>query len=353
MIVFRVDGNEKIGLGHVMRCMSIAEAFLDAGEECFFILADVCAKEVVEKRGFGVFVMNTRFDCMDVELPEMCSVVTQLMPRCVVVDSYYVTQQYLGFLKALCRVIYLDDLASFAHPVDILINYNVYSVDMDYASLYRNSGEKLPQCILGSKYAPLRREFKGIQKCVIKKDVGDILISAGGADPMHLILGLVRFLKNRSECDCISKIRFHVILGALNVDKDEILELSLRMDNVVPHLAVQEMGNLIRGCDLAISAAGSTLYELCACGVPTVTYVIADNQIFGARAFEKAGVMISLGDIRGDMEGIADRMVGSIINLTRDFEKRKKMARRMRELVDGYGADRLVGSVLSGLKGLK
>ena len=46
------------------------------------------------------------------------------------------------------------------------------------------------------------------------------------------------------------KIRFHVILGALNVDKDEILELSLRMDNVVPHLAVQEMGNLIRGCDL-------------------------------------------------------------------------------------------------------
>ena len=79
-------------------------------------------------------------------------------------------------------------------------------------------------------------------------------------------------------------------------------------------------------------------------------YIVPDNQIFGARAFEKAGVMISLGDIRGDMEGIADRMVGSIINLTRDFEKRKKMARRMRELVDGYGADRLGGSVLSGLR---
>ncbi len=346
MIIFRVDGNEKIGLGHVMRCMSIADAFLDAGEECFFLLADASAKEIVEKRGFRVFVMGTHFDCVEEELPEIWSVVVRLRPKCIVVDSYFVTERYLKLLGDLCRVVYLDDLAAFAYPVDGLVNYNIYGVDMDYAALYRNRGTKLPQCILGSWYAPLRREFRDIPACAVKEDVEDVLVSAGGADSIHLILGLARFLTGRPEC--VRGLRFHIVLGAMNTDKDEVRDLVSGMGNVVLHLAVQDMGALMCGCDLAVSAAGSTLYELCACGVPTVTYVLADNQMLGAKAFKRAGAMVSLGDIRGNMGEAANMVIEAVLGLKGNFYKRKRMAWRMRELVDGYGAERLVGELLKG-----
>ena len=97
----------------------------------------------------------------------------------------------------------------------------------------------------------------------------------------------------------------------------------------------------MQSCDLAVSAAGSTLLELCACGIPTITYVLDDNQILGAKAFEKAGLMIYTGDVREE-DSFTEKLNDTISVLCMDLGKRKDMYQRMTKMVDGCGAVRLV-----------
>lgn len=344
MILFRTDGNTEIGMGHVMRCLSIADAFVGAGEECFFVLADGLAKAAVENRGFRAFVLDACFGCMEAEIPGLQGLIRRLKPDWLVVDSYFVTGEYLGSLRALCKVAYLDDLAAFAYPVDCLINYNVYAADMGYATLYGRAGIRLPHCFLGSGYAPLREGFRDIPVRVPDKDVRDVLVSTGGADPAGLALGLTKFLAG--EPGCVQGMRFHLVLGEMNRDKGEVVRIALGAGNVVLHQSVQDMKSLMLMCDIAVSAAGSTLYELCACGTPTVTYALADNQICGAEAFRRMGVMVSLGDVRVDTGGFGGMVVRAVLDLAGDFRKRREMGRRMQGLVDGYGAERLVEGLM-------
>lgn len=342
-----MDGNEEIGLGHVMRCLSVADAFAGKGEACFFILADGRVEEAVKKRGYKTFIADTRFDNMEAEVSIIPPVLRYLHPKYIVVDSYFVTEKYLRFLREFSRVAYIDDLAAFAYPVDSLINYNIYSENIDYVALYSRSGMSLPDCILGTKYVPLREEFGNLPMRIWKWKVKNILISTGGADPLHLTLRLVKWLAGRQELE--RRTRFHIVLGAMNRDTDEIMKLSEKSKNMVIHPSVQDMRSLMLMCDLAVSAAGSTLYELCACGTPAITFALADNQLSGADAFHRAGIMISLGDIRADMDNPIEKIMESIWVLSGDLGKRKEISQRMQGVIDGNGAKRIAEKLLSNL----
>ncbi len=144
-IIFRVDANQSIGMGHVMRCLSLADAFLEAGDRCFFIVADDCAADIVDKRGYGVKVLHSDYSSMDEEL----SLWDDGSADLVIVDSYSVTIKYLDALHLRVnehggKVAYLDDVYSFAYPVDILINYNSYASEEEYCKLYRGTEVIVP-----------------------------------------------------------------------------------------------------------------------------------------------------------------------------------------------------------------
>lgn len=343
MIIFRADGNEIIGSGHVMRCLSIADAFKMAGKECIFVLADSRAQAIIELKGYKTIVLESLYDRLDAEISSIKSVLDSIGPELVIIDSYFVTPYYLQELKYRWKIAYVDDLASFAYPVNKLINYNVYASMIDYVQIYEKGKIGLPQCFLGTNYVPLRREFRNLNKHILKMKVENVLVSTGGADSTHLALGFVRYLNEHNSVG--ESIRFHIILGAMNPDKQEIKGIAKKMENVVIHENVMDMKSLMMSSDIAVSAAGSTLYELCACGVPTITYVLADNQISSARAFDEMGLMQFLEDVRNNTYIEADIM--DVINaLSEDFEKRKRMSELMQSMVDGYGANRLVEELL-------
>ena len=130
-------------------------------------------------------------------------------------------------------------------------------------------------------------------------------------------------------------------------------------DNIILHENVTEMKSLIIGCDLAISAAGSTLYEICACGVPLITYSLADNQIPGAEAFDRLKLGVNVGDLRapdsidpnlvisGDLDPTAvKRIMNTAEELAIDHKRRVLMGAKMQKLIDGFGADRMVQDIL-------
>lgn len=335
MILFRADANAQIGTGHVMRCLSIAKAFAHRGMDVRFIVADECGKALIESNGFQVICLDSDWTDMESELPKLTGIVDKLCPDNLLVDSYYATAEYLKILSHMCRVTYIDDMNRECYEVDAIINYNIFANVYDY-SWYKGTGTKL---ILGPEYAPLREEFKNSPKHEIKK-VSDVLISAGGSDPEQIT---EKIMKN--VCRSIPEICFHFVVGALNPRLNDIRSMAEKMENAVLHINEQHMADLMKNCDVAISAAGTTLYELCAVGIPTITFTLADNQLVAAEQFYKQGIMLSAGDCRGDDKFVV-RIKQLLRSLIENERLREKLSTCMQKLVDGNGGERITDMLL-------
>ncbi len=343
VLVFRADGNSNVGAGHIMRCLSIADAALDRGIESVFITASEEFKEIVETHKHTCHVMYTDYQRMCDEMSIFTDIISNYIPEVLFVDSYYVSDQYFELLRRSlkCKIAYIDDMAMFGYDCDYLINYNIYGSlwEEKYKNFYEEG--KIPKLILGSQYVPLRSEFRENKRESIHEEGSDILISTGGADPDHFALALIKSILQIS-----GKKKFHIIVGAMNNDKYEIRERTNHCKNIFIHEKVNKMAKLMLSCDVAISAAGSTLYELCSTQTPTITYVLEDNQVFGANAFEKSGVIQNAGDIRKcGLQTLADRLINEAIKLCDDYDQRKAIATRQNEVVDGLGAYRIIDAV--------
>ena len=192
---------------------------------------------------------------------------------------------------------------------------------------------------LGPRYAPLRKQFQGVGQRIVRERVEDVLISTGGTDQYHVALRCAEHLRENPP---VTNIMFHFALGAMNQDVEKMERIAKELPYIKLHCQVIDMCSLMLRCDTAISAAGSTLYELCACGSPTVTYVLADNQIKNAASFADAGLMVSAGDIRKNSHFI--RHLFDLLD-TLDIAQRQRMSCRMQALVDGCGAERLARAI--------
>lgn len=328
MIMIRADANEHIGAGHLMRCLSIAHAFAEHGEEVLFISADHCGDELIEKQGFRNICLASKWNAMEEELPIFKMVLAEHNPSLLLVDSYYVTEQYMTELRRITQTAYIDDVNVRAYDTDFLINYNIYADSLDY-SQYSNRGTTT---LLGPKYAPLRTEFKNIQRHIINKEIGNVFVSTGGSDPEHITERLLKEL-----CPLWPDVQFHFIIGSLNPRINDIKRHV--SNNTVLHINETRMSDVMSSCDVAVSAAGTTLYELCACGTPTILYILADNQIDAAEGFAAKRIMLSAGDSRIDPS--FGYTVGKLLR-SLNQNKRCELSRNMRRLIDGKGAERIV-----------
>lgn len=333
MILFRADGNHIIGTGHIMRCLSLADAFQEKEINSTFIIAEPYMQSLLHRRGYECLVLDSSYDCMEEELPVFLSLLEEKRPACVILDSYCVTPKYMTAIRSEVPLVYIDDLNLFDYPADLIVNYTLYAGQLDYP--------KNKHYLLGPQYVPLRKEFQGIPRRTEFGPVRNVLVSAGGADPEHVALGCVQYLREHKEADGIT---YHVVLGAMNQDIAAIESLAEGLGQIVLHKQITDMRFLMLSCDVAISAGGTTLFELCACGLPTVTYVLADNQIMNAASFEDGGLMLCAGDVRGDVN-FTERLFAQLDTLIVDSKLRWEMSERMQTMIDGYGAARLVNAI--------
>ena len=338
MILFRADGNPQVGSGHIMRCLSLADAFRDVGQTVIFVTADDSFQAVIWRRGYECVVLHTKYDAMEDELSVLIPLLQKLRPSCILLDSYFVTPDYMVGVKQEAPLVYIDDQNAFDYPADLVVNYMLYGDRLDYP--------QNKQYLLGPKYALLRKEFQDVPRRQPKEQVKDVLLSTGGADSEHVALRCVQYLREQLEDGII----YHVVLGVMNQDIAEIERLTDGCAHIVLHRNVSDMRSLMLQCDAAISAAGTTLFELCACGVPTVTYVLADNQIMNAASFEEAGLMLNVGDIRENYK-FSGHIFEQLEVLIQDWARRKRMAERMQAMVDGNGAARLGAAILKFIEG--
>lgn len=335
-IFIRVDGNVQIGSGHIMRCLALAKALRSENAVCNFLLADGTMKKFVAQEGFDVCVLHTQWNDLTRETEAMQAVLKKKQPLMLIADSYYVTETYLRALNEVVPVVYMDDSNAFDYPVGCVVNYNIYAVELTYPQNKRY--------ILGPAYAPLRQEFSHRELC-FRKTAQNVLISTGGADVENVA---AEILHQCLKSDALCGLKFHLIVGALNVHKEELREYAKKDRRIILHESVAEMANLMQNCDIAVSAAGSTLYELCACGVPTVTFATADNQLMPSKCFSQKGLMQNAGDMRDGKQKISLAVAQKLQKLVSDDHIRYDTALKMKLMVDGCGAGRLAKKLLNG-----
>lgn len=340
VVVFRADGNASLGSGHVMRCLSVAAALRARGAECRFVTADEAMHGVIARQGFAAHSLGTVWNEPAREWPALLPLLVQLAPACVVVDHYSVDGAYFAALSQKIPAVFLTDFNTFSPDVRLLVNYNLYAPQLAYA----HGGAGQPQeLLLGPRYAPLRAEFAHCPQRAAQSGTHNVLVSTGGADPEDVAGQLLRALqRGQGPQNTI----FHVVAGALHPRLAALQALARTLPQVRIHTDVQCMSALMLSCDAAIAAAGSTLYELCACGVPAVTYALADNQLPGAAAFAAAGLMRSAGDAREQGNAFAPHALALLEELLDDAPARAAMAAAMQRTVDGLGAGRLAEAVL-------
>ena len=160
---------------------------------------------------------------------------------------------------------------------------------------------------------------------------------SGGADEYHVIQNVLTGLDEVGICDDNA---VYAICGIYNGDYDKLVEKYKSRKNISLLRNVGNIHEYMCKADIAISAGGSTLYELCACGTPTICYSFADNQLDNVKSFSEDEIMIYAGDVR-NLTTI-DNMVNEIKILLKDESKRKTVRRKMNALVDGKGIERIV-----------
>lgn len=333
MIGFRVDANEKIATGHIMRCIAIAEECRRQGLDCLFILAE--NKETVRLRehGFSYRILNSKWNDMESEEKKLKPLLKELHLDWLVVDSYQATAAYLTALNRLVPVMYIDDMAKENYEVSALLHYSQWSGDESYQKRYIGKRIKL---LAGMNYVPLRKEF--IKSKQEEKRENSILITTGGTDTYNVTYKVLQSLQKEEQFE---GYQFHVIVGSLNQNKEKLKQMMELDKRIFLHENVNNMAYFMHKCRYAVSAGGTTLYELCACGIPTVCFSFADNQQEFTCEMGKRQIMYYAGDAR-ENENIGAIIVEKLLLFLRQDQKTKMFVERMKQLVDGKGTLRIV-----------
>jgi spore coat polysaccharide biosynthesis predicted glycosyltransferase SpsG len=327
-LLIRADKNEIVASGHVQRCLSVADAFRALGGEVTFVSADRGAVDTVTGRGYECIVLDTDWQDLEGEIPSLTAVLQDCQPDLLLVDSYRATARYLEQVNALVPVVWMDDLMEMTPRVRAIVNYEIYADKNAYGAA--NPGTAF---LPGPSYAPLRKAFENLPAPEIRAFPDRLLLMCGGSMPYDILGRLTAIALAEGWQDITVLCGNHPDLKA-DLEKRFAGHEGLRFLDFV-----EDMPALYARTDLAVSAAGSTLYELAAAGVPAVCYTLADNQIQNAAAFEGHDLMDCAGSaaIPGEVE---DRLP-ALLKKNTDPDLRARRSKALRETIDGRGAERL------------
>ncbi len=334
-LLIRADANARIGTGHLMRCLALAQGWKARGGQTVFITA--CESDDLRQRlsdeGFQVIAAEKPYpDSADWEITSQ--VLAAHSDAWVVLDGYHFDSAYQRQIKeAGHRLLVIDDMAHLDHYyADVILNQNINADQLDY------SCEPYTRLLLSTRYVLLRSEFlawRGWQR-EIPKVARKVLVTLGGGDPDNQTLKVVRALQH-VDVDGLEAV---VVVGASNPHFRELQSVAGNSPFAIRLVQnVTNMPELMAWADVAVSAGGSTCWELAFMGLPTLMLVLAENQQGIATGLDEAGVALNLGWYT---EASIAQVANTLVGLLEDRDLRRRMSQGGRELVDGLGSERVV-----------
>lgn len=325
-IAFRVDASLQIGAGHVMRCLTLADALKARGARCRFISRAHPGHliELIRERGYEVnsllaftqhaqaaikIIAKSAADTQgepvhaawlggtwQTDAEETAAILSTCQPDWLVVDHYALDHRWEAALAHHYRkLLAIDDLADRQHCCDMLLDQNLGRHSQDYAALV----DARCRLLVGPQYALLRPEFAALREYSLQRRhaqpaIRRLLISMGGVDQYNATGQVMQALQT-----CALPVYCHitVVMGLTAPWLQNVQELAAQMPWTTEVLVnVNDMAQHMANSDLAIGAAGSTSWERCCLGLPTLMVVLAANQWPGAQALQEAQAVSLLGE---------------------------------------------------------
>lgn len=309
---FRVDSSIQMGTGHLMRCLTLADALRKKESNVSFICRELPGNicDLIEKKGFKVYRLpyaTVKYHSANQssgyaqwlgvswkEDAEQTMAVLAKEERVIdwlIIDHYALDKQWETLIRPFVgKIMVIDDLADRPHNCDLLLDQNLYEdIETRYEGLVPNHC----QLLLGPRYALLRQEFIDARKNLRERDgsIKNILIFFGGVDPTNETLKALEAIQLLNRPD----IAIDVVVGESNPHKDKIEDVCSAMPNAHYHCQVDSMAQLMANADLAIGGGGTTTWERCLLALPAIVLVIAENQMETTKAVAKAGAICNLG----------------------------------------------------------
>jgi len=348
-LFLRCDATTAIGVGHVMRCLALGEAWQTYGGSVTLIghIESEMLRERIYAAGVKYIPLSEHFSshsdlrCLSALLLTLRdSEYSFFWHPWLVLDGYHFDTAYQSSVrKQGYRLCVVDDIAHLDfYDTDILLNQNIGADALAY------SYPETTRVLLGPQYTMLRAQFlawRGIER-VSHEQASNILVTFGGSDLKNQIPKVLRALGGIEIANLLVK----VVLGFDFKETDEFrqaLDKASRLHTVELLQGVEDMPSLMTWADLAISAGGSTTYELAFLGVSLILVAIAKNQIGIVDGLGNAGAAVSLGWHEGVTEEEIARQFGK---LSAAKNLRQEMAQIGQKLIDGHGRERVIEAFL-------
>lgn len=334
-LLIRADASSTMGAGHVMRCLALAQAWRKAGGEVAFLMASSTpfVSQRVSTEGFEILRIDAPPGGAE-DAAKTRNTASQRHARWLAVDGYHFDPDYsVAVASDRWRMLRVEDEPGYECPrADVILNQNVHAENSTYPE-----NTKGTQFLLGPRYALLRNEL--MEACQLRREfplvAKNLLVTTGGGDPQILLPRLLEAIK----C-CSSKLKATVVVGTAP-DRDLLDSLARSPGSIELVIGSQDMSRLIAWADIAVSAAGSTCWEFCGLGLPSILIDIAENQRNVAKSLSEGGAAVHVPQEDASSRRIAEEMEALIHSQSR----REAMARRGRDLVDGRGAYRVTSAL--------
>lgn len=358
-IAFRTDASSQIGTGHVMRCLTLADALREQGAECLF----VCRKheghlmDHIRSRGYEPYALprpdaNGSFESdlahaswLGVDWQTDADQTRQALGNEVldwlIVDHYALDHRWESALRSLCkRIMAIDDLADRQHDCDLLLDQNYGSSAERYRGLVSMD---CAQCH-GPKYALLKPVYAECRAQLPARDgrVRRVLIYFGGGADMANLTGMALRAFQTLE---LSRIELDIVVGSSYVHKAELEAAAANRGSTHIHTQLPDLSELMARADLAIGAGGATTWERCCLGLPSILVVCALNQEAIGEAMRMSGAAIVFHP--SDTLDIAIKK--KVVGLCEDTVSYLRISDKAKQICDGLGVSSVSQEIISTL----
>lgn len=330
LAIFRADASLAIGGGHVLRCLTLADALADRGWRCQFAspfdLPRFVTALAASRHSF------IALSAADGAVGQKCDLAVLDSPGAGLAED-------LAWSGLASQLLVFEDLPAGERRCDILINQN-----LGQTTSYEQGAGSARRILLGPGFALLRPTFAALRKEALRqrsarKAGGRILLSLGLMDNDD-VTGWVLTLLDSLSC----QLHIDVVLGACAPHLESIRGKARNSRHrTTLHIDCSEMDRLMSQADIAIGAGGVTSWERCCLGLPSLLLLLAENQRANAQELDRIGAAVDLGPAAGIQTG--DRLLGELSRLLADANAHLEMSARAADVCDGLGVERVVTAI--------
>lgn len=339
--LIRVDASKKIGAGHVIRCLDIADFFKSKNINAMFLSRSGQIEQQIINRGFEIKILHENSTIVE-ELSFIKSLIIEKKMKLILLDiNNYTTfkdfNAYKLYLESLRKLslflISLEEFKDYPYPSDIVI---IPYFGTENIKLQNKSDCKY---LLGPKYFVLREEFLKVKPVLIRKEIEGILVTMGGSDSEGITLKVLKAIISTEL-----GISLKIIIGGFAQIADAAIKnlLSFYQGSYSIIREVNNMAKLMSESDIAVINSGLTKYETSAVGLPSI--VVSNNEYHSKlmNDFAKYGTVCHLGPVNKVNK---HQITEAITCLAKDYKKRLQMSEAGKLLVDGNGIDRIFNEI--------